>query len=179
MSLENEKARTIKANRMLQAKVGMGPIDEKLVEKSQKLIENNKVDFAPMAKEYLDALEATIKEAREGKKDDQTLLQESIEPVMQLKANAAMFDYVLVGNLANIMMNFLETVEAVDKDVIDIADAHWKTLTLIIGNEMKGDGGQFGKELTGELKDACKRYFARQASHGNLIEDRDAFFVDG
>ena len=35
-----------------------------------------------------------------------------------------------------------------------------------------------GKELTGELKEACKRYFAKRASNGVILEDKDAFFID-
>lgn len=179
MSTNKQDVRIIKANRLLQAKVGMGPVDEKLVQKSQDLIDNNKVDFAPMAKEYLDSLAKSIGQARKKEKDDKEILQDMIDPVMQIKANATMFNYDLVGNLANIMLNFLETIDSIDKDVIEISDAHHKTLVLIIGNQMKGDGGEFGAELTGELKDACKRYFAKQASAGKIIDDKDAFFIDG
>ncbi len=179
MDTEDKRARTIKFNRLLQAKVGTGQVNEELIKKSQKLIEENTTDFAPMAKEYLNPLKDAIDAARKGDKENSVILQEITDPVMQLKANAAMFDYALVGNLANIMMNFLETIESIDEDVLEIVDAHYKTLVLIIGNEMKGDGGEYGQELTGELKDACKRYFARQASQGNAIEDKDAFFIDG
>jgi len=179
MDTENKKARIVKANHLLQGKVGRGPVDETKVARSQKLIDNNQVDFAPMAKEYLDELALAINAAREGEKDAEEIISSIITPVMQLKANAGMFNYTLVGNLANVMLNFLETVENLDKDVIEIVEAHQKTLILIIGNQMKGDGGEFGVELTGELKEACKRYFAKLASAGKTIEDKDAFFIDG
>ncbi len=177
--MDSKKARVVQANRLLQAKVGTGNIDDKLVAKSQRLIDENKVDFAPMAREYLGQLEASLAAARAGDQSTARIKQSMIEPVMQVKANAAMFDYPLVGNLANIMLNFLETIEEIDKDVIEIVEAHLKTIILIIGNEMKGDGGDFGQQLKTELKDACKRYFAKQASAGNEIEDKDAFFIDG
>jgi len=181
MESESKKARTVKANHLLQAKVGSGPLDEKLVKRSQKLIDNNDVDFAPLAKEFIDQLTASIAEARAGDsgKDAAAIIQDMIDPVMQIKANAKMFDYELVGNLANIMLNFLETVEELDKDVLEIVEAHQKTLVVIIGNEMKGDGGSYGQELAGELKDACKRYFSKQINAGKSIEDKDAFFIDG
>lgn len=179
MSSGDKKARIVKANYLLQQKVGMGPVDAKLIKRSQKLIENNEIDFVPMAQEYLDLLEQAIKDAKENKHDDQKILQDMIDPVMQLKANAAMFDYALVGSLANIMLNFLETIESIDKDVLEIVKAHQKTLVMILTNKMTGDGGPFGQELSAELKEACKRYFAKQASAGNIIEDKDAFFIDG
>lgn len=180
MTSENKNARIVKANRLLQAKVGMGPVDEKKIARSQKIIDENQVDFAPLAREYLAELDAAIANARAGKEDSKEALIASLTaPVMQLKANATMFGYGLIGNLANVMLNFLETIDEIDKDVLEIAGAHQKTLHLIIANGMKGDGGAFGKELTGELKEACKRYFAKQASAGKAIEDKDAFFIDG
>ena len=178
MTEETKKARIVKANHLLQAKVGSGPVDEKLIEKSQKLIENAGVDFIPMAREYIAQLEQSIAAAKEKDKNDDAILQDMTTAVMQLKANATMFNYALVGNLANIMLNFLETIGTIDKDVLEIVSAHQKTLIIVVGNGMKGDGGEFGKELAAELKDACKRYFAKQASAGNLIEDKDAFFID-
>lgn len=180
MEPESKKAKTIKANRLLQAKVGTGPaVDEKLVAESQKIIDSNRIDFVPLAQEYLALLRQAVDDARAGKKDSKTALHDMIDPVMQLKANASMFDYALAGNLANIMLNFLETLESIDKDVIEIAEAHQKTQMLIVNNRMKGDGGPFGNELTAELKDACKRYLARQASAGKAVKDHDPFFIDG
>lgn len=179
MDSEKRKARIVKANYLLQAKVGMGPVDEKTLKRCQKIIDANEVDFAPLAKDQLNQFSAAIKEARSGETGDEKTLEDMINPVMQLKANAAMFGYDLVGALANIMLNFLETITSIDKDVLDIAEAHQKTLVMIIGGEMKGDGGPFGKELAGELREACKRYFAKQASTGNAIDDKDAFFIDG
>lgn len=165
MGADNKKdVNILKANRLLQAKVGTGDIDEKLVAKSQKIIEANKVDFIPLATQYINELEAVIKAGRKGSGKDLDVLQHMIAPVMQLKANAGMFNYELVSRLADIMLNFLETVDKIDEDVIDIAEAHCKSIHKIIAGKMTGDGGDFGAELVTELKDACKRYFAKQAS---------------
>lgn len=179
MSSDKKNVRTIKASRLLQAKVGIGPVDEKKIARSQKLIDENDVDFKPLAQEYLDELDRAIRAAREGKGDSKALIDGLIPPVMQIKANASIFGYALIGSLANVMLNFLETIDAIDKDVIEIVEAHQKTLNLIIANGMKGAGGAFGKELTTELKEACKRYFAKRAGAGKPIDDKDAFFIDG
>lgn len=178
MNSENKTVRVVKASRMLQSKVGTGTIDEKKVEKSQKIIDSNAIDFKPMAKTYLDQLAVAVENAKAGKTDHAALIQELIEPVMQIKANAAMFDYNLVSRLANIMLNFLETITEVDENVLEIIVAHQNTLNLIVNNAMKGDGGEYGIELESELKSVCKRYFAKRASAGKPIEDRDAFFID-
>lgn len=156
---EKKQPRVIKANYVLQAKVGSGPLDEKKVEECQRVMDEADVDFVPMANEYLNKLEAAIIQVKNGELTGQDAKQAMTQPVMELKANASTFKYDLIGNMANIMLSFLETVKTLDKTVIEIVDVHHKTLKAILSNKMKGDGGASGKALEQELKDACKRYF--------------------
>lgn len=162
MNTENKKARIIKANTMLQAKVGMGTIDDEKIQAMQKVMNETKIDFGPMAFKLLDELNTALARARAGDGEPKALLAAMTEPVMQIKANAAMFDYHLVGSLANIILNFLEHIESIDKMVLDIVDAHHKTLTLMVKGKKTGAGGEFGDQLKTELQEACKRYFARK-----------------
>ena len=166
----------IKASRMLQAKVGSGEIDEKRVAKSQTIIESDKTDFAPMAHDLLDALEKALAAVPPEPTNVKQAIQPVIVEIMQIKANASMFSYGLVGSLAGIVLNFLENLQSWDKDTFTIVDAHLKTLRLIIKNGMKGDGGDYGHQLTSELRDACQRYFSKKAG---TTGQGDALFVDG
>ncbi len=160
-SAEIKKPRVIKANYVLQAKVGSGPLDAKKIEVCEKIMEANTVDFAPMAKIYLDALAAAIFNAQKGEISLEEARAAMTSPVMELKANAAIFKYNLIGNLANVMLSFLESIKQLDKTVIEIVNAHHKTLTAIILKKMQGDGGVYGKQLEQELRDACRRYFSK------------------
>lgn len=175
--MDSSKARIIKANHLLQNKVGMGPVDPKKVEKSQTVIDNNTVDFKPLANEYLLELANTIASAKKDPEHPHAI-QKIIEPVMQLKANGKMFGYNLVSELAKIMLDFLEAIDKLDNDVIDIIDAHYTTINAIVTNQMEGDGGEFGRELTSEIKDACKRYFSKMGKQGIPIDNSDAFLAN-
>jgi len=84
-------------------------------------------------------------------------------PVMELKANAAIFKYALIGNMANIMLSFLETITQMDNDAVEIVKAHHNTLHMIVVKKMSGDGGAGGKMLLQELQQACDRYYQRKA----------------
>ena len=167
------KARIMKASYMLQAKIGMGPVDEKAVARSQEVMDKTAVDFGPMAKQFLEELSVAVANARKGDEDPEKLIKDMTNPVMQLKANAGMFKATLIGNLANIMMNFLESVDTLDTDVIEIVNAHHKTLNLIISSKIAGDGGAYGPQFEKELKDACRRYFAKR---GGNKENAAGFF---
>lgn len=161
-ALVERKARVIKANTILQAKVGLGPLDDKVLGRCQDVMENNKIDFSPVAKEYLAMLADTITMTREGKLSHNDAIQAMANPVMQLKAHASMFHYTLVGKLANIMLSFLESVETIDNDVIDIVDAHHKTLKTIISKRLSGDGGNGGETLKAELIEVIRRYNSKR-----------------
>lgn len=174
MSSEQSKARVIKANLNLQAKVGTGTISEEKVQTMQTALENNKIDFAPMAAQFLTQLEIAISAARIGEGDVNILIKNMTEPVMQIKGNAAMFNYKMVSNLANVVLNFLENIEKIDSIVLDIVDAHHKTLNILIKNKMSGDGGAYGVQLESELRDACKRYFTKKVG---AIPTADGYFV--
>lgn len=165
--------KVIKASYVLQSRVGAGPLDEEKVKRSQQIIEKNNIDFVPLGLQFLDELEALLQKA-EGQDMEATLLREQLtQPVMQLKANASMFKYHLIGDLANIMLSFLESIEEVDQDALEIVRAHHSTLKAIIMKKMTGDGGAHGKAFQNELKQACRRYFTKRH-----ITPSDMFIVD-
>lgn len=151
-----------KADKSLQARIGTGPLDEEALARSQNVMDTNTVDFAPMATEYLDNLEAAIKTAQNKETDMSEAIQGMTNPVMQLKANAATFQYDLVSNLANVMLSFLEAIKELDEDAISIVAAHHQTLKAIVLKKMTGDGGPAGKQMEEELRSACNRYFSKR-----------------
>lgn len=160
-----KSAHIIKANRLLQAKVGSGDVDSAKVEKSQAILEKNTTDFVPMATAFLDALEQALKDTPQDQViTDKTILQPVIVEVMQIKANAAMFGYTLVGTLSSTLLNFLEDIQSWDDDARKIVEANTKSLRVIVNTKTKGDGGEQGQMLITELRDACARYLKKNAT---------------
>lgn len=162
MSDENQKPLVHKANYQLQKKIGKGPIDTKALERAQSMIEEATEDFEPLAMTFLSKLSIAIGDAQKdvGSVDNQ--IKNMTSPVMELKANAKMFKYDLVSSLANIMLGFLETINELDKDAIEIVAAHQQTLQLIVMKKMTGDGGEHGQLFQRELRDAVQRYFSKR-----------------
>ncbi len=164
MTNAKKKLKTYKASLALQQKIGMGPLDPQLIERAQKAIEENNIDFSPLGLQFLTELHEALDHVDQNldpeKIDDQKRVL--TEPVMELKANAAIFHYALVGNLANIMLSFLESITAIDKDALAIVRGHHDSLKAIISGKMKGDGGQNGQIMMTELKDACARYYKKK-----------------
>jgi hypothetical protein len=171
----SNRPRIIKSIPLLQAKIGSGEIDDQKIEKMQKIMDETAVDFAPMAAELLKVLATAIEKAKARAGNDQALITLMTDPVMQIKANGAMFGYALVGNLANIVLHFLENIDSIDDTVIEIVEAHYKTLTMIVNNKLSGSGGDHGAQLEKELRDACSRYFARRGTEISFVNPTEEF----
>lgn len=164
MTSHTKKPKTYKASHALKQRIGSGPLDAVAIEQAQNEIENNDIDFSPMGLEFLERLDTALKkidpEASNG--DTEEIMKTLVEPVMELKANATIFHYALVGSLAGIMLNFLESISELDKDALSIVRGHHDSLKLILSSKMKGDGGKNGPVMITELKDACARYYKKK-----------------
>lgn len=162
--MSKSKIKIYKANPILKQKIGSGPLDKKLLDRAEKVIKENEVDFTPLGLQFLNELEEALNAVEGNLNNDKfaSHKQSLTQPVMELKANAKIFHYDLVGNLANIMLNFLESITSLDKDALAIVRGHHETLRGIINNNLRGDGGQKGQIMITELENACARYYKKQ-----------------
>jgi len=159
---QNKNVRITKADLSLQKKVGTGEIPAEAIQKSQKFIDNNKIDFIPIATASLEQLATAIQYAKENTGEDPRILLDNLAlPVMKMKSNAAMSGYPLITNLAKTMLEFLDNRKTIDKDIVSIVEAHYKSLRLIINTQMKSDYGSHGAEFQKELEAVCRRYLEK------------------
>lgn len=155
---DRPEARKIKASKKLQMKVGTGKIDDKVVKQAQKTLEENKVDFAPIAMPHLNEIRDRVAEVKKSGKYGETSIEEFSMPIMNLKANAGSFDYETVGDMASTVLMFLENLDKLDKKVVQIIDLLHKTVLLIIAKEMKGKNHPEGKALIAAFQEVCQKY---------------------
>lgn len=156
---KQKKARFIKPPNLFKQKVGSGGIDQTKLEKAETYIQNTEVDFKPYAETFLKELVAVIKEVQESQIEFSLGREKIIKPILNLKANGAMFKYRLISDVADIMMHFLESIQEFNKDAYAVLIVHQNTLNAIVINNLKGAGGKEGHGLVIELEKACKRYF--------------------
>ncbi len=143
----------------LKEKVGSGGIDEGVLLKAQELLERNTINFEPIATMLVDLLAEAIADAKSGATAGEEAIEAMIYPAMQLKAQGSMFHYPLISDISHILVNFLETVETMDRDVLDIVVAHKMSINAVLASHLKGDGGKTGKELREALMEACGRFY--------------------
>jgi len=165
MSFDRPKRRHaeyIQPPQTLKAKVGSGGLSENILQKAQALIENSKVDFIPLAEMYLDTLEKNIentyREVRSGDFDKEYVINSMLYPAIQLKSNGGMFRYPLISSISDHIIRFLEVIDFVDLEVLEIMLAFHASIRAIVAGRIEGDGGEHGVELTKAIHEACLRY---------------------
>jgi len=160
-------AQFISPPNMLKSKVGEGGLTDAILNRAQELLENNTEDFKPLAEIYLEQMENGLKSAKNSINENtdesksEALIVQILYPCVQLKANGGMFHYQLVTNIANIFVQFMEVVERLDTETLEIAQAFCTSIRIVINGQIKGDGGHKGKALIDELNRACTRYFEK------------------
>jgi len=167
------KAEFIKPPNLLKAKVGAGGLSENIINKAQALLENNTVDFGPLAELYLASMMRGIEMAKKTGADDdhEHAITAMLYPGMQLKANGGMFHYPLVTRIADKLIQFLEVLVEPDIESIEIVLAFHTTIRAVTMGKITGDGGAHGDNLMAALDEACMRYFEKYK--GNIGQKMD------
>lgn len=164
------RAEFISPPNLIKPKVGEGGLGDDVLAKAQKVLEENKTDFAPVAEMYLNSLNIAIEKARataELMDDHETLISGMIYPAMQLKANGGMFHFPLVTLLSDKKVQFLEVIATIDPDVIELVIAFMATIRAVLASQIRDVKNPKGQELLSALDAACRRYFGKHPENRN------------
>lgn len=143
----------------IKQKVGHGGVSEERLNKADEIFTRMAHDFPAIAKDDLDTIEEIAERlSKTGVLTDEerTKIQDS---AIMLKSSGAMFHYPIVTDMAHSLLNFIENVPEIRKEVIDIIIAHHKSLKLVIETKKTGDTGDYGDLLMSELTKVVKRYY--------------------
>ena len=161
------KAKFFSPPNILKAKAGSGGLSDTILDRAQDLLENHTTDFAPLAEVYINQMQEGIKEAfgTGESTDSEKALSKILMPCVQLKANGTMFHYPLVTRIADRFVQFMEVVERLDDETLDIANAFLTALKIVVTGKIKTDGAGHGNALVEELNRACMRYFEKHKTN--------------
>lgn len=143
----------------LKKKVGSGGFDPASLTSAQNMIENNTVDFAPLALEMSNELAALLAKARSKDLDETDLMDKIMYPIMQLKAQGGLFHYPSISAISHIVIDFLENIPELDEISIEIAEVYQKSINLIVAMKIKDENSREAKALCQEMDKACNRYY--------------------
>lgn len=152
-----KEAKLVKPQNKLKEKVGDGGFNVEDIKKAQMAIDNNEVDFAPVALDLIQDLEKALKADPQQKDFEQIVML----PILQLKSQGAFFKYPSVTDLSKIIINFSERVERLDNDALKIIASYLQSIKVFIASEIKESKNPVYVSLETELKAVCARYIKK------------------
>lgn len=155
------KGKLIKPENTLKKKVGNGGIDQVALEKAQYAIDNNSVDFRPIALGFVAEIDSILRMVPQRDLNDPQLLGEVTYPVMQLKAQGGLFHYPLISKVSHILTEFFDNVGKLDDVGLQLLTCFRHTIDAIVRHQLKNENSPQGMALSKALNDACERYYRR------------------
>ena len=143
----------------LQTKVGVGVISDDVIARAQRAMDENKVDFYPIASGFLSSFQSAIESVKNEKEPTRRSIENMISPIMQIKANALVFGYPKLGEIAGMGLNFLDNLNEIDQFAIMIAEGFYKPMKhMVVNRDDQEEIDMYHQSIKTELEDACKRY---------------------
>ncbi|MFN3827963.1 MAG: hypothetical protein ACK4NR_10115 [Micavibrio sp.] len=153
-----KKAKYYSPQNSLRLKAGYGGIETSVMERAEELIVKNDIDFTNIFEAVMGRLDKSVAAVRKEETRGKDQINRIAAPMMEMKANGAMFRYPLISDVADIALDFLENLNELNDDAFNIVDIHRQTLRTILLSNLKGTGGKQGDALIRELNEACARY---------------------
>lgn len=161
--MDEKKSKVFKPENKLKEKVGDGGFLEVDVARAQDVLENNDIDFKPLANDLLDQLEGAIQKVKSGEITSGKIAKdELVYPLLQLKAQGGMFNYPIITQISTDIMMFLEDIQRIDLNLLKILTSFHKSTKILVDLEIQDNSNPVAKQLHQELKAVCERYHQKK-----------------
>ena len=161
--MAEDKLEVINPPNVLKEKVGtdgMGAIDLEAIEKAEEAI-------ASMADSYLDTVADDLRkideafeklEAATGDRKEE--LMGVFQTALVLKGQGGSFGYDLMTTIGNELCRLIEKLDKAGPKEVEAIKLHIDSMKLVIGNDIKGDGGDTGEKMLTGLQQVCDKLLA-------------------
>jgi hypothetical protein len=153
-------AKLIITKNRLKEKVGTGGFKAEALAKAQKSLDENTIDFIPIAQPYIAEIRRVVAEYKAN--PDPSAFRQLMDPLMQLRAQGSFFKYPSISKLTDVVVDFLDSVEGVDPIIIQIVTAYEMSARAVLAAKLMSETHPSCAALIRELGAACERYKARQ-----------------
>ena len=144
----------------LKEKVGNGGFRNEDLAKAQNAIDNNEVDFKPIAEKYLGQIRDGLREFKENNNTD--LYSILLDQLMQLRAQGSLFNYPSITAISDTVVDLLDSIKKVDGTIIEIVQAYEQSTKILLAHNIKSQQNGTCMALVTELKKVCQKYKDRQ-----------------
>ena len=127
---------------------GPGAVNPQMLKRADSFVAEMSENYIDSAKQDLARLRSVFEAATSGKENWTESLSTMFEIAHNIKGQGGSFGYDLMTLVANQLCLYIDGLEqTVGPDEVAVLGLHTSTLQMIIGQDLKGDGGAAGQEL--------------------------------
>ncbi len=157
-------AKLVNPKNTLKEKVGSGGFNKEAIAKAEKAIEENTIDFGPIAQLYLDEVRKIVADHKT--KPAANTFSRLLDPLMQLRAQGTFFKYPTISKISDVVVDLLDSESTINNPIIDIIDAFTQSTQLLLKNKVMDEKNPMFVALVTELDAACQRYLRKKEKDG-------------
>jgi chemotaxis protein histidine kinase CheA len=160
--MADEKLEVINPPNTLKEKVGTGgpgAVDMEALKRAEEVIAGMTDSYLEWVAEDLKKIDAAyqkLKAAPGGKKELDAVFQVSHD----IKGQGGSFGYDLMTAIGNELCRLIERVDKVGPAELEAIRIHIDSMKLVMGNDMKGQGGKAGEQMLAGLQKVCDKLTA-------------------
>jgi chemotaxis protein histidine kinase CheA len=146
----NSAPQIIRPPQTLQSKVekgGPGAVDLDALAKAEEVIANLAGDYLEWVREDFVRMEAAFAKLKSGDGGDKENLEAMFQIAHDMKGQGGSFGYDLMTAIGDHMCRLLETLDKAGPREQTMIRVHIDAMRVVITKELKGDGGNEGRQL--------------------------------
>jgi len=144
------QAQVINPPQTLQNKVekgGPGAVDLEALAKAEEVIANLADDYLDWVREDLERLETAYEQLKNADGDAADALESVFQIAHDMKGQGGSFGYDLMTAIGDQLCRLVEKMETAGPRELKMIRVHIDAMRVIITKELKGDGGNEGRQL--------------------------------
>ena len=146
------KAAFIKVPNKIRSKVsGGGAITDTMLKNAERTLQEHGANYVSRAEAQINDLVKMVRHAGEKADLRPKLFPEIFRQSHDIRGLGSTFGYELITEIGGSLCTFLEEIALHDDNAMEVVSAHVDALCAVIANDVKGDGGVVGREITGVL----------------------------
>lgn len=144
------QAQVINPPQTLQGKVekgGPGAVDLEALAAAEDVIANLADDYMDWVREDLTKMEKAFEALQSGEGDAMDILEKVFQVSHDMKGQGGSFGYDLITAVGDHLCRLVEKMDSVGPREVEMVRVHIDAMRVIITKELKGDGGDEGRQL--------------------------------
>ncbi len=161
--MAEDKLEVINPPNVLKKKVGtdgMGAIDLEAIEKAEEAISSMADSYLVSVADDFRKIDEAFEKLEAATGDRKEELMGVFQTALVLKGQGGSFGYDLMTAIGNELCRLIEKLDKAGPKEVEAIKLHIDSMKLVISNDIKGDGGDTGKEMLAGLQQVCDKLLA-------------------